>query len=85
MSGTSSSLVFHGDGTVSFEGVTRSLSEISEIRVTGTSGDDTFTIDFGGANPALTIGFDGAAGFDTLATRGGGGFSSQPDGRLERR
>ncbi len=78
MSGTSSSLVFHGDGTVSFEGVTRSLSEISEIRVTGTSGDDTFTIDFGGANPALTIGFDGAAGFDTLATRGGGGFSSQP-------
>ncbi|MGU3646757.1 beta strand repeat-containing protein, partial [Microbacterium sp. C23T] len=78
MSGTSSSLVFHGDGTVTFEGVTRSLSEISVIRVTGTSGDDTFTIDFGGTDPGITIGFDGAAGFDTLATRGAGGFTSQP-------
>ena len=78
MSGIAANLVFHGDGTVTFGGVTRPLAEISEIRVTGTGGDDTFVIDFGGTDPGITIGFDGAAGFDTLETRGSAGFSSRP-------
>ena len=68
--------MFNGDGTVSFDGVTRSLAEISEIRVTGSGGDDTFTVDFNGTDPGITIGFDGGAGFDTLVTRGSDGLAS---------
>ena len=83
MTGTAASLVFNADGTVTFEGQTRPLAEISEIRVTGSGGDDTFTIDFGGTDPGITIGFDGAVGYDTLVTKGNvGGFASYADRRL---
>lgn len=70
MSGTSATLVFNADGTVTFGGETRNLADLTAITVTGTAGDDTFTIDRGAANPAITVTFDGALGFDTLATRG---------------
>ena len=74
-------LVFNPDGTVAFGGQTRALSEVSEIRVNGTGGDDTLTIDFGGVDRALTIGFDGGAGVDTLVTAGApAGFASRPSG-----
>src|SRR5690606_12634624 len=58
------------DGTVTFGGETRTLAGLTTIHVLGTSGDDTFTVDRGSANPAIRVIFDGADGFDTLATAG---------------
>jgi len=70
MTTTAATLAFHSDGTVTFEGRTRQLSEVSSIAVMGTNGDDTLTVDRGMANPAIAISFDGGPGFDTLATAG---------------
>ena len=70
MTGTSGRLVFNADGTATFGSETRTLAGLTTISVTGTSGDDTFTVDRGTSNPAIRVIFDGAAGFDTLATAG---------------
>ncbi|MDQ0612683.1 hypothetical protein QF046_000324 [Microbacterium sp. W4I4] len=77
MTGTAGTLVVNPDGTVTFQGVTRPLAEISEIRITGTDGDDTLTIDLGADDPGIAVVFDGAAGFDTLVTRGAQGLDSR--------
>ncbi|MEO6020891.1 MAG: hypothetical protein ABIP45_11650, partial [Knoellia sp.] len=70
MAGTTARLIFNADGTVTFGGQTRSVAGLSTIVVTGTSGDDAFTVDRGSSNPAIRVVFDGAAGYDTLATAG---------------
>ncbi|TAM91272.1 MAG: hypothetical protein EPN43_04655, partial [Jatrophihabitans sp.] len=59
-------LAFHSDGTVSFGNLTQPLAALSEIDVQGGPGDDTLIVDRGTANPAITVRFDGGAGFNTL-------------------
>ena len=71
-------LVFNADGTASFGGETRTLEGLTEIDVTGTSGDDVFTLDRSAADAQITVVYDGGEGFDVLATVGGGSIASFP-------
>ncbi|HKT57060.1 MAG TPA: hypothetical protein VJR25_09840, partial [Microbacterium sp.] len=66
-------LAFHSDGTVTFASAAgtqkKTLAAITEIDVVG-GHDDTLIVDRGTVDPAITVRFDGGAGYNTLAFAG---------------
>ncbi len=78
MNSGADTLVFHRNGTVSFGSESRVLAELTEIHITGTAHDDVLTLDRSANDAAITVFFDGAEGFDVLATLGGGSIVSFP-------